>query len=888
MNLRSVAKISVVLLGGGVAAALVAVATSPTVADRAAAPATSSPSDPSARQTVADAPLALRAAYIAVRQAEGANETRFHARSEPGALVTTNSARGVDGRFDARGVALRGPGLDGRLEARELRCDTLSASIGEGVPRVDTAPNRVVYDRPTGGGFRVSEWFVNGPLGLEQGFDIARDDDDGAHAGCDDELVVALATPGLRPTLAGSAVRLASLDGAHAFTYGGLAALDATGRTLASRFGVTDGGVTLAVDVRGAVWPVAIDPLLYVEDLRVRPTGTPLSTTEDDLFGWDVALDARTAIIGADGDDVFPNLSQGSVYVFARSGMTWELEARLYASDGEADDRFGWSVALDGDTAVIGAAKADFFKGTDQGSAYVFVRTGSTWSEQAILTGGMGASTDDQFGGSVALDGDTLLVGSRNDANGSVIEQGSATVFVRAGTSWALQTVLRASDGAMGDRFGTSVALSGDTALVGANERAEGAGAAYVFVRAGTTWSEETRLLAPDATADDGFGLSVALGADTALVGAPFDTVGPVVAQGSAHVFVRSAGAWSHEAQLVAADGAEGDGFGFGVALGMGTAVVGAPGIFLFFMPRPGAAYVFARSGAAWSEQTKIVASDPTDLAFFGMGVAVSGVGTLIGAPGAEGIGPTFYPWSGAAYFGRLLGTDGTVCASGGMCESGFCADGVCCDTACVGQCVACAEPGGEGVCAPVAGMPRGMRAACGSDNAVCGGACDGTIRNACLYPDGATACGELRCDATMLIELGSCNGAGGCAEPAPTICEHGCEANACLACTTNEDCTDGAVCAAGACVECAAAADCPDGTVCTAGVCTGCVVSEQCAEGQVCTGGVCGGEDADGCGCHVGGATDAPARRARAALLLLAGFAMLLVPHRRRRRARA
>ena len=203
-----------------------------------------------------------------------------------------------------------------------------------------------------------------------------------------------------------------------------------------------------------------------------------------DLFGWSVAIDGDTAVIGARNDDDAVGNS-GSAYVFTRTGATWSPQAKLTASDAAVGDLFGWSVAIDGNTAVIGARNDDD-GGSDSGSAYVFTRTGATWSQQAKLTASDAASID-FFGYSVAIDGDTAVIGAYADDDGGS-NSGSAYVFTRTGETWSQQAKLTASDAASSDFFGYSVAIDGDTAVIGApgNDDAGGnSGSAYVFELAG-------------------------------------------------------------------------------------------------------------------------------------------------------------------------------------------------------------------------------------------------------------------------------------------------------------------------------------------------------------------------------------------------------------------
>jgi hypothetical protein len=355
----------------------------------------------------------------------------------------------------------------------------------------------------------------------------------------------------------------------------------------------------------------------------------------NDNFGNSVAISGETAIVGAFQDDVGANNFQGSAYIFVRVGTTWSEQQKLTASDGAAVDLFGFSVAISGETVIVGANLGNVGANTAQGSAYVFVRVGATWSEQQKLTASDGADNDN-FGFSVAISGETAIVGARTDDVGANENQGSAYVFVRAGTAWSQQQKLTASDGASGDQFGGSVAISGETAIVGANADDVGAnnsqGSAYVFVRAGTAWSQQQKLTASDGADNDNFGGSVAISGETAIVGAAGDDVGANNSQGSAYVFVRAGTAWSQQQKLTASDGAAIDNFGFSVALSGETAIVGALLDDVGANADQGSAYVFVRVGTTWSEQQKLTASDGAANDRFGNSVAISGETVIVGA----------------------------------------------------------------------------------------------------------------------------------------------------------------------------------------------------------------------------------------------------------------
>jgi hypothetical protein len=308
--------------------------------------------------------------------------------------------------------------------------------------------------------------------------------------------------------------------------------------------------------------------------------------------------------------------------------------AKLMASDAVDGDNFGWSVAVSGDTAVIGARYEDT-GGSYAGAAYVFTRSGGAWVEQAKLMAS-DAQSSDYFGGSVAVSGDTAVIGARlEDTGGS--GAGAAYVFTRTGGSWTQQAKLMASDAQSSDYFGGSVAVSGDTAVIGAYAEATGgstAGAVYVFTRTGGSWTQQAKLMASDAQAYDNFGGSVAVSGDTAVIGAYAEATGGSTA-GAVYVFTRSGGAWTQQAKLLASDAQANDYFGYSVAVSGDTAVIGAyredtGG------SNAGAVYVFTRSGGAWVEQAKLMASDAQTNDYFGYSVAVSGDTAVIGALNAD------------------------------------------------------------------------------------------------------------------------------------------------------------------------------------------------------------------------------------------------------------
>jgi hypothetical protein len=357
-----------------------------------------------------------------------------------------------------------------------------------------------------------------------------------------------------------------------------------------------------------------------------------------DRLGSAVAIDGDTAVAGALLAPVDGHVAQGAVYVFQRVGTTWTLQTRLAASDGAAFDRFGASLALDGDTLLVGAWGAD----ANRGAAWVFTRHDGIWTQQARLAAsdGIGGLGGDLFGEALALDGDTALIGAWSADIDGQSDQGAVYTFVRHDGVWSEEHKFTVADGASGDAFGEAVALDGNTALVGARFAKVGdqflQGAAYVFERAGGTWSEPEKLVAADGAALDRFGFSTALSGDTALIGALGASCGKTPNCGAAYVFGRDGDTWTQQARLVAEDGADGDDFAQFLALDGGVAVIGADFATVGGNALQGAAYVFSGSGADWSGQARLVAADGAEYDGFGANVAISGRTVVVGSELAD------------------------------------------------------------------------------------------------------------------------------------------------------------------------------------------------------------------------------------------------------------
>ena len=408
------------------------------------------------------------------------------------------------------------------------------------------------------------------------------------------------------------------------------------------------------------------------------------NTGADDQFGSAVAIDGDTLVVGAPEEDsatsgINGNQSDnsgdgtGAVYVFVRSGGIWTQQAYLKASNPNNLDLFGTSVAINGNTIVVGApfedSNATGINGNQSdnsingnGAAYVFVRSGTTWTQQAYLKPSTAGFNN--FGTSVAIDGDTIAIGADGEDSASTGINGSESgtgapssgavyVFTRSGTTWSQQAYIKSSNSESSDQFGHSVTLSSDTLAVGANgedsaatgidgnqgdNSASASGAVYVFTRSGSTWTQQAYIKASNTASGAGFGQRVSLDGNTLAVGAP--------GMNTSYVFARSTGSWTQEALLQGANTEAGDSFGTSLAVHGDTLAVGASGEDSSATgingdqsnnsaSNSGALYVFTRSGTTWTQRDYVKASNadvgvgPIAGDSFGSAVAVNS-GTIV------------------------------------------------------------------------------------------------------------------------------------------------------------------------------------------------------------------------------------------------------------------
>lgn len=551
---------------------------------------------------------------------------RYNIEQTGGTATADNPANQMSAQFEESGnLRLSGTTQNWQtvFRLKSFGRDANQSAVGTGIWQ--TTGNRTELRRSEIG---LTEYFENRPDGLEQGFIL-----DAKPTG-DENLSLILQTSGeLKPSASadGQRIILSDASGAEVLHYDKLKVWDAEYKDLTARMTADEAGeIRLEVEDANAVYPLTIDPTFVQSQKLTANDGGDLN-----FFGRSLAISGDTVVVGAPGN----NNNRGAAYVFFHNGSTWTQQAKLVANDGADGDSFGFTVAIAGETIIVGAHTDNVGANSNQGSAYIFIRNGSTWSPQEKITAADG-DDGDLFGGRVAIGGDTVIIGANNDDVGANSNQGSAYVYVRSGGAWTLQQKLTANDGAANNYFGGSIALTGGTVIIGAPAGSFGvnnttAGAAYVFTRSGTTWAQQTKLTASDGANGDNFGtsvdLAVTLSGTFAVVGASFDDVAGNQVQGSAYVFNRSViGTWSQTQKLTVPDGAGNDRFGGSVAISpTGSRIfVGAGGA------DTGKVYIFQRENSTWTEKQRVSGIPSNSNAFFGGSVAVSLDTLIVGASG--------------------------------------------------------------------------------------------------------------------------------------------------------------------------------------------------------------------------------------------------------------
>lgn len=524
-------------------------------------------------------------------------------------------------------------------------------------------------------GSQVEEWFKTGPSGWQHGFTIF----DGGLRDANGELRLRLRCVDGFLVLPGNSedeILFADRAGLLLIHYSGLAVFDASGSRQASRFEIHEESVDIVVAAREAAFPIVvdpwIDPMIIVAPDPVFRLGYSLAMSGDTLV-VSAALDS-SACAGVNCNPTSGGFlaNAGSAFVFVRTSSAWQRQAYLKASNPGQSDGFGTSVAISGDTIVVGAkAEASSATGVNgnqmddsasyAGAAYVFVRNGPTWTQQAYLKAS-NTSSFSHFGQSVAIDGDTIVVGAAsedsdatgvggNEASTSAPASGAAYVFVRNGSTWTQHAYLKASNTGPGDGFGGCVAIHGDTIAVAAqwedsaatgvngngnDNSAMNAGAAYVFRRVGGVWSGPDYLKPSSTASGQNFGYSIDVSGDTVVVGSFCDpSPSGLQCAGSPFVFTRTGGVWSELTRLFAPNAGPYDGLGRSVAVDGNRIVLGAPfeesassGLdgdgLNNSLPNAGAAYLFEKSGGTWNFGHYIKSTAPQANAHFGLAVDLS------------------------------------------------------------------------------------------------------------------------------------------------------------------------------------------------------------------------------------------------------------------------
>jgi hypothetical protein len=589
-------------------------------------------------------PLAARGP---VTTAIASHDPTFRLSPSGKGLTARNPGQGLHLRFSPTGVGVRVDGGELRVALRSVGRGAGAQQLTEVKPRV-SAPNRTVYRRPG-----VSEWYANGPLGLEQGFTLRH-----RPAGRG-ELTF---TVGLGGSLAAAAVQHGQTVSFGPLAYRGLVVTDARGRRLPARVQLSRGRLLIMVADRAARYPVRVDPFFQAAEL-LASDGNP-----GDSLGASVAVSGNTIVAGSPVHAVNGNLYQGAVYVFTEPSGGWSTAtqtAELTASDGAAGDELGSSVAVSGDTIVAGAIQYDGGQ-AGQGAVYVFSMPNGGWTnatQTAELTASDGAANDN-LGSSVAVNGPTIAAGAPSHAVGGNTTQGAVYVYTKPAGGWTNATEsaeLTASDGAAADQLGSSVAISADTIAAGSPQRTVGGnldqGAVYVFTEPPGGWIDATqnaRLTASDGASYDALGWSVAVsGGDTIAAGAPLhSTVGINQAQGAVYVYTKPGGGWAdatQTAELTASNSAASDQLGSSVTVSDDIITAGAPQRTVNGHIAQGAVYMYTRPGGGWANATQtalLTASDGAAGNELGSSVAVSGTTIAAGAPRRTNVRGALYVFS--------------------------------------------------------------------------------------------------------------------------------------------------------------------------------------------------------------------------------------------------
>jgi len=586
-------------------------------------------------------------ARFAISRLLGREQAAYRASAgEDGSAQFANPGQHLSARFDRDGLILRvGAKATLRWTFAGLGHGTTLQAPERVSPRA--VENRVEYQRRG-----MTEWYVNGPFGVQQGFTLQAPLEDRGSGPLRLALRITDAGAGasvaIRLDADGRGIRVITAGGM--LKYRGLLAWDANGCALPAMMELRGDEVMVRVDDTDALYPLVIDPFIEQGQL------TASDGVGGDLFGNK---------LGISGDTIVAGVAQGPAYVFVKPAGGWATmteTAKLTASDGLGA---GCTVGISGDTVVIGMQRQDVAHvPTSRGLALVYVKPSGGWTsmtETARLTASDG-TFGDAFGSAVDINGDTVAVGAIFSRIAGVT-QGAVYLFVKPVSGWANATEtakLTASDGLFGDDLGNAVAIDGDTVVAGAILDDTGAnnsqGSAYVFTKPAGGWVNATqtaKLTASDGAANNQLGFDVDISGDTVIAGSFRADVGSSSQQGKAYLFVKPAGGWTsttETAKLTASDGLPFDFLGRAVCIEGDIAVVGAPGDDFGTSFSQGSAYVFKKPSGGWTNMTeteKLVASDGVFGDLFATALDISGSTVIVGSQFGLGDQKSVYVFEG-------------------------------------------------------------------------------------------------------------------------------------------------------------------------------------------------------------------------------------------------
>ena len=396
-------------------------------------------------------------------------------------------------------------------------------------------------------------------------------------------------------------------------------------------------------------------PFAYAKSQNPMVVAGPVnSVTSEAALGTSCDISGNYAVVGAKNDSVGTTGFQGAAYVFEKVNGQWLHRARLVALDGSYANYFGTSVAIEGDYIVVGAPKAKVGS-TEPGAAYVFIRNGLSWTQQAKIYANNASGPFPDFGLSVDIAGASVIVGAPGQNVGVNSQQGSSYVFNRSGVAWTLVKEIQRLNGVALDYFGQSVSMKGDIAVIGTPYAdvagKTNVGAASVFLRSGNNFSLMSELTLPSGLANNHMGWSVSVDAGRIAVGIPNAGISNINT-GWAALYKRQGNTWYFEDMVAPAHPVPMK-FGTSVVLIGNLLLVGAPEEELGGFVQRGSVYLYDCSGTDPILKKRITDDNGFSKDLFGTGLASDGVSTVIGAPGANKI-TDVNNGKGKVYFGLI------------------------------------------------------------------------------------------------------------------------------------------------------------------------------------------------------------------------------------------